>query len=56
MHIIHLSQRLRQLENVILLYVHQYKLSLSSAIDKVFTVMRESYDNFCAAEKRLQEA
>ncbi|KAI1175881.1 terpene synthase [Nemania sp. FL0916] len=42
-----------QLENIVLLFMNSYKLSLRSAIDRVLDLIREHYDICVAAEERL---
>ncbi|KAI2464668.1 putative pentalenene synthase [Annulohypoxylon bovei var. microspora] len=45
--------RVSQLENIVLLFMNKYNLSLKGAIDKVLDLIREHYAICVAAEERL---
>ncbi|KAI1100937.1 putative pentalenene synthase [Jackrogersella minutella] len=45
--------RVSQLENLVLLFMNKYNISLKSAIDKVLDLIREHYAICVAAEERL---
>lgn len=47
------KQRDGQLENLLPLLMHEENLSLSAAMQRVIGYIRESYDSFQAAERRL---
>ncbi|KAI0514879.1 terpene synthase [Xylaria bambusicola] len=45
--------RVSQLENIVLLFMNKYNISLRSAVDKVLDLIREHYAICVAAEERL---
>ncbi|KAI1453320.1 putative pentalenene synthase [Annulohypoxylon moriforme] len=45
--------RVSQLENLVLLFMNKYSLSLNGAVDKILDLIREHYAICVAAEKRL---
>jgi hypothetical protein len=47
------SQRVSQLENLVLLFMNTYNMSLHSAVDRVLDLIREHYTICVAAEERL---
>lgn len=48
-----LSQRVSQLENLVLLFMNTYNLSVHEAVDKILGLIREHYQICVEAEARL---
>lgn len=47
------TQRVSQLENLVLLFMNSYNMSLHSAVDKLLELISEHYALCVAAEDRL---